>query len=93
MLSRLHPDHYQFGDTVGDDAMTTGEDIDGGVTMLRPSVDSDMALRDHDDATDSLGIEVMKIRRDDSGTTANRTILQDRFETLRRIQNRLRTIT
>ena len=41
--------------------VAAGEDVHGGVTMFRPCVNGDMALRDDDDAAHPLRGKVMEV--------------------------------
>ena len=55
--------------TFGTSLITTGKDIESCVSILRPGVDGEMALCDHDNAADSVGIKGMK---DGFGASAER---------------------
>jgi hypothetical protein len=93
MMPGLHCFHHQRGDAIRDDTVATGENIDGGVAMLRPSVNGNMAFRDNYNSTNTLRTEVVEARRNDGGTATDGAIPEDRFKTVRRIQNRPRAIT
>jgi hypothetical protein len=46
---------------------TTGEDIYGSVSMLRPGMNGQMGFRNHDDTADAEGAEMMEVGTDDGG--------------------------
>ena len=49
------------------DAVTTGEDIDGGVLVFRPGVYGEVRLRNDQDSTHSLGGKLVESLVDDRG--------------------------
>jgi len=58
----------EFHHCFGDFRPTAGENIDCRVAVLRPSVDGDVAFRDHDHTADTLWREVMEMGRYQRGS-------------------------
>ncbi len=62
---------------LSDVGIAAGEDVDGGVLMLWPGVDSDVALCDDDDSAEAVWIELMDGGFHDGGARVCGTLVED----------------
>ena len=57
----------ELGDAVGVEGLTAGEDVDGGETVLGPSVNTKVRLGDGHNAGNALGMELVEGLSEDLG--------------------------
>jgi len=70
------------------DRLSAGEEINGGVAVLRPSVNREVRLFDHHYTGDTVRLEGLKYRGDDVCTGRFRRLIHQRFNTFEVIQYR-----
>ena len=81
----------QGHDGLGDFRATAGEDIHGGIAVLRPRVDGKVAFRDDDHAADTLRGEVVEMRGNERSSTFFRAVAEAGFQTTHVIEHLRRT--
>ena len=64
---------------LSDESIATGENIDGCVLMLRPSMDGDVTLCDDDDSAEAVWIELMDRGFHDSGARVCSSLMEYLF--------------
>ena len=71
----------QDGEGVVRARITAHEDVDGGITALRPSMDADMAFRQDSHARDATArLETMQVQAQDRRASGRRCIAQGPFD-------------
>ena len=76
---RLEMEDQALINFLSDEGIAAGEDVDGGVLMLWPGVDGDVALGDDDDSAEAVWIELMDGGFHDGGARVYGSLMQDFF--------------
>src|SRR5690606_30452116 len=91
-LGRGHTSRLEVLDQVvagvpGIDPIPTGKDVDGCIAVLRPGMDRQVGLGDHDDAADPLRAELMESDLPDLGAGCQGCVDHDLFNALSVVQD------